>query len=437
MITVELPLPPRDELEQRYREQSDTYDKVLFELHRRMRTALKNCGLRSTIKYRVKSFESYYAKLLRIVRSNPDRRTPLVVGDMIALRVVCPFLEDVALAERCIRSQFQVSEVDRKGAEFSVREFGYESIHCLVNVPDDLLESFHLAAPFECEVQIRTILQDAWAEVEHELVYKAEFTPFDESVQRKLAALNASLSLSDITFQEIRDYQRRLHGELEKRRSSFWDLISDATGEPRPNQPNGAHFDLEGPTFGVPPDLADASGEPEVGPRSIWSEVSGGLDALLLEALQAHNSGEFDRADDVYTRILAARPRPFVRAIVHIHRGMARFASARFRDALTDLSAALEIDAGNWRALFYRGTVYRALGEPDAAEADYTACLEHDPYRAECLYQRAVLRAQLDRIDAALADCERALSIDPALTAVAHLRTSLLERLAFKGDSRE
>ena len=433
MIIVTLPLAPRNELETGYREHIDTYDKVLFEINRRMRAALQNCGLRSTIKYRVKSFESYHAKLLRLVRLPENTgRGSVCVTDVIAMRIVCPFLEDVALAERCMRSQFHVSEIDRKGAEFSVREFGYESVHCLIRVPDDLLDSFHLAGPFECEVQIRTLLQDAWAEVEHELVYKAEYTPFDESVKRKLAALNANLSLSDITFQEIRDYQRRLHGELRKRRESYWSLIGDTTGAPPLHDADADSFEPDGPTFGISPSLAAPGGSAEtVGARSAWTNRETGLDEQLLLALQAHNAGEFVRADEVYTQILASRPNAYVRAVVHIHRGMARFASGRYRDALTDFSAALELDPTNWRALFYRGTVYRVLGDVVQAERDYTDCLSRDPYRIECLFQRAALYVQLERLDEALCDCNQALVVDPNARAVVQLRASVLERRAY------
>ena len=102
-------------------------------------------------------------------------------------------------------------DVERKGSERSFREFGYESIHLLVELPEDLREEARGFDRPAFEVQLRTILQEAWAEVEHELVYKAEFTPFDEPMKRKLAALNANLSLSDIIFQEILDYQRRLN----------------------------------------------------------------------------------------------------------------------------------------------------------------------------------------------------------------------------------
>jgi putative GTP pyrophosphokinase len=74
---------------------------------------------------------------------------------------------------------------------------------CWLALPDDLANGLSFLDPPVCEVQVRTILQDAWAEVEHELVYKAEFTPFDEPMKRKLAALNANLTLSDMLFQEI------------------------------------------------------------------------------------------------------------------------------------------------------------------------------------------------------------------------------------------
>ncbi len=61
-----------------------------------------------------------------------------------------------------------------------------------------------------CEIQLRTILQDAWAEVEHELVYKSDISLPNQSIRRKLASLNATLTLSDLIFQEIRDYQKEI-----------------------------------------------------------------------------------------------------------------------------------------------------------------------------------------------------------------------------------
>ncbi len=431
MTTVPLPLPARARLEEDYQQHADTYDKLLFQLHRRVKKALEQCGLRATIKHRLKSFNSFYSKLLKLSRARSDTRTSVSITDLIAVRVVCPFIEDVGFAERCLRSQFTVTEIDHKGAEFSVREFGYQSVHCLLSVPNDLLESFHLSGPFLAEVQIRTILQDAWAEVEHELVYKAEFTPFGETVKRKLAALNANLSLSDITFQEIRDYQSSLQHELQKRREMFWKVAApiEQSVQPSVQDSTGVHHDLppaESATLGVSRDLLSQNGEARTGPRTAAPSAAGSLDHLLLEALQAHNAGDFSRADEVYGRILRSEPQVYVRAIVLLHRGIARLAAERYQDALADVNAALELDPGNWRGLFYRGSIHRVMKSFEEAEVDFTRCLDNDPYQVECLLQRATLYLDTGRREEALADAERALNVAPGAAALERLRERIL-----------
>lgn len=80
---------------------------------------------------------------------------------------------------------------------------------------------------------------------------------FDESVRRKLAALNANLTLADITFQEIRDYQRKLHGELRERRRSLWQAVADVT------EGVGQDADLESMLIDEPPALGDVAAAEE------------------------------------------------------------------------------------------------------------------------------------------------------------------------------
>ena len=148
--------------------------------------------------------------------------------------IICTFLEDIADVLDQIKSVFQVTEVEIKGSSQSYKEFGYESVHVLVSVPEDckpenLPCDVKLPDELVCEIQIRTILQDAWAEVEHELIYKTEFTPFDMPLKRKLASMNASLSLADIIFQEIRNYQKNLQNEMLQRRQSFYEKADDLT----------------------------------------------------------------------------------------------------------------------------------------------------------------------------------------------------------------
>ena len=429
MTWVDLPLCSRTELKRKYQSVHDVYDKALYEMQRRLRDSLTAAGLRPNIKYRVKSFDSLYEKLLRRVRNNGEESERLLITDLIGIRIVCPFMSDLREIERHIQANFRVFEIERKGAHFSSREFGYESTHLLVALPEDIEESFHLDEEVIAEIQLRTNLQDAWAEVEHELVYKADATPFDDTVQRKLAALNANLSLSDITFQEIREYQRRLHSELQKRRDGFWEIVSSSTGGTAP----GNAFDAgerESVTFGVSRDANGHEPAAAAGARSAWNEGVSGLDSLLLEALQAHNEGRFDRADEVYTRILLTNPRRYIRAIVLLHRGVARLAAARHQEALDDIDAALGIDPENLRGRFYRGVLLQMTGRLDDAEHELTRCLCDDPYQVECLLQRAKLYAATGRAAEGISDCDRALEIAPDMEAIVALRNDLLGRSA-------
>jgi len=450
MNRIPLPLSSRTELKKLYLARKELYERTLFETQRRLKEALIESGVQPTLKYRVKSFDSFYEKILRRLKNGAESRVSAVgdtanyveIPDILGIRVVCPFMEDLTRVETVLQERFGFLEVERKGSDYSAREFGYESTHCLISVPRDVLESFHISEEPVCEVQLRTILQDAWAEVEHELIYKAEFTPFDEPLKRKLAALNANLTLADIIFQEIRDYQRQLHAELFKRRKAFWGKIhntgeeSDAAEVATHSVPAGesparsaedvpaqAEQSVDAVTAGEgqTPDVMD--------PRHIVS-ANDTMDNMLLKALYAHNNQEFERAIEIYTLILDNHPKAHVRAVVHIHRGMAYFAESDYDNAIADFTRTLELDDDNWKAYYYRGTVHRVQKRYEHALEDFDRCLALDRYQFDSLYARAQLYFELEEYDHALADCERALDCDPDSPEAAQFRELILSRMA-------
>ena len=151
-----------------------------------------------TYKSRVKSFNSYYKKVLRLKSHQINSENKMIyLTDMMGIRLICAFLEDINIAIEQIKNIFDVEEIEVKGADKKFSEFGYESVHVLVKIPNSIktsVEKKHsqlekLNDTLVCEIQVRTILQDAWAEVEHELIYKTEFNPFDIPLRRKLASL--------------------------------------------------------------------------------------------------------------------------------------------------------------------------------------------------------------------------------------------------------
>jgi putative GTP pyrophosphokinase len=414
-------IPDKGALKRAYEERKPGYARILGELETRLRVVLEKDSLEPIIKGRVKSFDSWYAKRLRLLRNARSAgKNPIPITDIVALRVVCPFLGDLTMVESSIGASFKVLEVERKGSEHSFREFGYESIHLLIELPGDLREE---ARGFDCpavEVQLRTILQEAWAEVEHKLVYKAEFTPFDEPMKRKLAALNANLSLSDIIFQEILDYQRRLTTALERRRSAFYGKIEDAMDKPLEPERNTGSDVSEG-SYNVS----------KVERRALGNDRGkiASMDDLLLSALTAHNREDYKGASRIYSDILAQRPDRDIAAVVYKHRGMAYFSQSLYDEAIEDFSSSLRLAPGDHKAAYYRGVVRSVLQDFIGAIGDFDLALGIHPYHFFSLYRRAMAYWHLGDYAQSLADSNSALKLEPENAKAAHLKDMALHRM--------
>ena len=331
---------------------------------------------------------------------------------MMGIRVICAFLEDLSEVEQQIKNNFVVKEVEYKGAQQSFREFGYESVHVLVSIPKDCMpKKCELPLPdsLVCEIQIRTILQDAWAEVEHELIYKSEFTPFDMPLRRKLASMNASLTLADIIFQEIRDYQKKLQGEVEARRASFYEKADELT-------------------------LANAGKKIEnLEPKNInrvSPYVHGTIDDMILEAIQAHNHGDLDKAVEIYSIILASEPTPPppVLAVIHKHRGMAYFAQNNYTASLDDFKQSVVYDSNGYRSYYYIGIVLSIMNNHEEAIKAYTESIKINEYQSHAHFRRAVSYYKLGDFDNALKDLTNAQSLGLNDSETEALHSKLMEK---------
>ena len=393
--------PDKKILEEHYNESNASREIIARELAIRILRVVKTMPSHPSVKIRVKDFNSYYKKYVRILKEGPppdrinehsDNDDPSrYIYDIIGARVVCPFLEDLAIVEELFNDNFEIVQVQRKGGDHTFREFGYESIHLLIKIPNDIIAKSGRSGIDLAEIQIRTILQDAWAEVEHELVYKAEFNPFDDPMKRKLAAVNASLSLADIIFQEIRSYQRELNEELEKRRDSFFQKIEEAT--------DALIFS----------DLKPA--EAEILPAIRFSSNES-IDELLLNALYAHNKMKFDEAIAFYTQILELNPNDSIKSLILKHRGMAFFARSHYTEAIDDFLKSLELDPQSYKSAYYQGIVYSVLRQYRDAVHVFNMSLAVNPYQPYCLYRRGQAYYHLEDYPQALADCESALAME-------------------------
>jgi len=414
--------PNKNSLRKEYEKHQPVGVFIAKEIETRIEKQLMTMSSRPRVRFRIKSFESYFRKYIRLLKNDVSDNT-FLIADVIGIRIICPFLEDLAVVEELLKEKFKVVEVERKGGDHTFREFGYESVHLHIAVPEDILPKDLRASRMPIggevvEIQIRTLLQDAWAQVEHELVYKAEFSPFDSSKKRKLAAVNASLVLADVIFQEMRTYQRGLQGELDKRRDSFFRKIEESTDV------------LILPEDNSFPDKESAEDSATL--RPYWTAAEAGaivsIDELLVKALAAHNKNQFPKAIAIYTQILDMNPDDAIRSLIYKHRGMAFFARSNYEEAIADFSESMKLDPQSYKTAYYEGVVCSVLQRyPQALDA-FNKSLEINPYQPYCLFRRGQAYYHLEDYPQALADCESALALE-SFPAAEKFRDLMLSKL--------
>lgn len=166
----------------------------------------------SDVTYRAKSLNSFCEKILRKSINNPLKE----IADLSGVRIVYLYLSDCPKIEALIEKEFKVIEKANKVKEQKPDRFGYGALHYLVKLGkqasgaryDDLKN-------LVCEIQVRTILQDAWAIVGHHLSYKQE-SDVPIVLKRKLNALSGLFETADDQFDRLRDERIKYRGDVKK-----------------------------------------------------------------------------------------------------------------------------------------------------------------------------------------------------------------------------
>ena len=169
-----------------------------------------------SISSRLKSRGSLAKKVERKGTSYSDLSD---VTDLAGLRIVTYFSDQVDEIAGLIESEFQLdhhNSIDKR-ADLDPDRFGYLSLHYVVSLSPSraALTEYRALAGLKAEIQIRSILQHAWAEIEHDLGYKTA-TEVPRPVRRQFARLAGLLELADGEFVSIRhaldEYGREIGG---------------------------------------------------------------------------------------------------------------------------------------------------------------------------------------------------------------------------------
>ncbi|MFM8333386.1 MAG: GTP pyrophosphokinase family protein, partial [Candidatus Methylumidiphilus sp.] len=134
-----------------------------------------------------------------------------------AIRIITFFPRTIEQIDAMLREEFEIIERSDKSEDLHEKEkFGYQSVHYLVkfNAARASLSEYQRFADSITEVQVRTILQHAWAEIEHGIQYKSP-TTIPTDIRRRFMALAGLLEIADREFQAIQDDDRALTEKAE------------------------------------------------------------------------------------------------------------------------------------------------------------------------------------------------------------------------------
>ena len=130
------------------------------------------------------------------------------ITDLSGIRIITYFSDDVDRVADAISKEFNVdhkASIDKR-AQHDSNAFGYMSLHFIVSLTDNrcIFSEYKRFEGLYAEIQIRSVLQHAWAEIEHDLGYKSEGA-IPRHLRRRFSRLASLLELGDDEFVTIRD----------------------------------------------------------------------------------------------------------------------------------------------------------------------------------------------------------------------------------------
>jgi ppGpp synthetase/RelA/SpoT-type nucleotidyltranferase len=154
--------------------------------------------------YRLKQSKSYLYKALY---RKKEYTNPLIdIEDKVGTRIVLLKSDDIEKAADIILNHTEWDAKITKNLTDEIENkpklFDYQSMHLVVKPKEDKGYNNEIKDLLTCEIQIRTLLQHAFAEISHDSTYKGPYKN-DKEILRHLAKSMALMEATDDYFCQI------------------------------------------------------------------------------------------------------------------------------------------------------------------------------------------------------------------------------------------
>lgn len=189
----------------KYKKEFPVYNIYAEVLHQILDAACKIYAPLAIVHSRPKSLSSFAEKAIRKAFKYQSPVTQIT--DLCGARVITNTQEEAVKICEFIRKNFMIDEANSLDVQTRLKptEFGYLSVHYVVQIRSKEILGIEIPAEIgarKAEIQVRTLLQHAWAVISHDRVYKNQLR-LPEHWHRDLARVAALLEEADGAFSRV------------------------------------------------------------------------------------------------------------------------------------------------------------------------------------------------------------------------------------------
>ncbi len=219
---------------ERYLKEYDFYSEAARICASQAETLLESNGIRAIVTYRAKRYDRLEDKIKKRSGAKNYQTIEDIYQDIIDLagvRIALYFPGDREDVDTLLNEHFRVKKTKRfpisSKKKYDKVFDGYRATHYRVHIKDTKLNGpakrFSKAL---IEIQVASVLMHAWAEVEHDLVYKPQGGNLSEDEYAILDELNGLVLTGEISLERLqRAFKRRIEKE-DKQFNNHFELSS-------------------------------------------------------------------------------------------------------------------------------------------------------------------------------------------------------------------
>ena len=209
---------PQEKIIADFKDNSNTYERFTSKLDMLIRELLEINNIKvHQITCRTKDLKKLEGKLSR----KKDKYSTLSeITDLSGIRIITYFEDEVDIIANLIEKEFEIdleNSIDKRVLETD--KFGYRSLHYVVSLGKsrNKISEYKIFKYIKAEIQVRSILQHAWAEIEHDIGYKNS-TGIPDIAKRNFSRVAALLETADLEFTRLRtkltEYEKDVELEI-------------------------------------------------------------------------------------------------------------------------------------------------------------------------------------------------------------------------------